>query len=67
MIVSPFDPHSLGSAPMAKLRPYELRLQSERIADGHEGEQGIGIIAKKPLLGLASLQVQLFIHLKLFL
>jgi hypothetical protein len=37
---------------MPKLHPYGLRLQSEHIANGNEGEKPVKVIAKKPLLGL---------------
>src|SRR5438094_6540131 len=45
----------VGVAPTPKLLPYGLRLQPEHRTDRHEGEEPVGVVAKKPRLGLLCL------------
>ena len=51
---------------MPKLHPYEARLQSEHIANGHEREKPMKVIAKKPLFCLPCALHKPLTRLKLF-
>ena len=52
---------------MPKLHPYEARLQSEHIANGHEREKPMKVIAKKPLFCLPCALHKPLTRLKLFM
>jgi hypothetical protein len=52
---------------MLKLCPYVLGFQSERSADGHEGEEPARVIAEKPILSLPRASNKPLLRLKLFL
>ena len=52
---------------MPKLHPYEARLQSEHIANRHEGEKPMKVIAKKPLFCLPRALHKPLTRLKLFM
>jgi hypothetical protein len=49
----------VGWAPVPKLLPYGCRLQPKHRADRHVGENPVGVIAKKPLLSLPCLALDL--------
>ena len=57
----------VGLAPVLKLHPYELRLESEHIANRHEGEKREKVITKKPLLSLPRALNAPSLHLMLLL
>lgn len=52
---------------MLKLCPDVLGFQSERVTDGHEGEEPARVIAEKPILSLPRALSKPRLRLKLFL
>jgi hypothetical protein len=52
---------------MPELHPYELRLQSEHIANRHEGKKPARVIAEKPILSLPCTLNKPLLRLKLFM